>query len=443
MSSEGWQQVAIGDLVDFAIGGGWGEEDDGETPVVVIRGTDIPAVRSGSLSTCPRRFEEKKKAEKRSLVEGDIVFEISGGSQKTGQSTGRPALITSELVDQASCTVIPASFCRLIRFKQERVLPSFMYYHLLNLHSSGRAADYEIQSTGISNFQFKEFLRVHPFSLPPLPEQRRIAWVLGTLDDKIELNRKMARTLEEAAAAIFKARFVDFEGVKEFEETDNGPIPKGWKVKTLGELSLKLTRGKQPSYIDEGGLLVLNQKCIRDGAVSFGQSRRHDTDARDMSDRTVQTGDVLINSTGVGTLGRISEVRWTPEPAAVDSHITLVRANSKEVAPAFLAGYLLSRRHEIEDLGHGSTGQTELARARLAEFRVIVPEPEAQAQYAKEHELMRNLVGNLERESATLAALRDELLPKLISGKIRVPEGVGPDLDQETATEVAEELAEA
>jgi type I restriction enzyme S subunit len=418
MSSEGWQQVAIGDLVDFAIGGGWGEEDDGETPVVVIRGTDIPAVRSGSLSTCPRRFEEKKKAEKRSLVEGDIVFEISGGSQKTGQSTGRPALMTSELVDQAGCTVIPASFCRLIRFKQERVLPSFVYYHLLNLHSSGRAADYEIQSTGISNFQFKEFLRVHPFRLPPIPEQRRIAWVLGTLDAKISLNRKLAQTLEDTAAAIFRARFVDFEGVKEFKDSQIGSIPRGWETGTAGEL-LRFSGGKRPPLLQTFGSVPV-----------LGANGRMGFCDEPMFSEPITT---------IGRVGSSGEVHRCSTASWVSDNAIVVRPAAGR-GPAFT--YFAVRSLEVAPLIGGTT-QPLLTQQALKSMPVVIPDRASCEDFERIARPQIDLVDTCLAANEGLSSLRDELLPKLISGKIRVPEGVGPDLDQETTTEVAEELAEA
>jgi hypothetical protein len=107
--------------------------------------------------------------------------------------------------------------------------------HLQEMHLSGRAGEYEVQSTGISNFQFKHFLEAEKVRLLSLDEQRRIAWGLGSLDDKIELNRRIAETLERIAAAIFRAHFVDFVGVEEFEDSELGPIPKGWEVVPVGE----------------------------------------------------------------------------------------------------------------------------------------------------------------------------------------------------------------
>ena len=94
------------------------------------------------------------------------------------------------------------------------------------MYASGRAALYEQQSTGISNFQFEYFLDSEVIRLPPLEEQRAIAHVLGTLDDKIELNRRMNATLEAMARALFRSWFVDFDPVRAKMEGRDTGLPK-------------------------------------------------------------------------------------------------------------------------------------------------------------------------------------------------------------------------
>ena len=101
----------------------------------------------------------------------------------------------------------------------------------------------------------------------------------------------------------------------------------GWVTEKLGEVCSFLNRGISPKYLDEGGVCVLNQKCIRDHSVNFELSRRHSIAAKAVAkERFVQLGDVLVNSTGTGTLGRVAQLRTEPsEPTTVDSHITIVR----------------------------------------------------------------------------------------------------------------------
>jgi len=276
--------------------------------------------------------------------------------------------------------------------------------------------------------------------VPPKAVQIEIAQTLKRLDDKIELNRKMNETLEAMARALFKSWFVDFDPVRakaegrdtglpehiaalfpdSFEDSELGELPTGWTVKSLGAVTTYLNRGISPSYIDDGGVLVLNQKCIRDGEVDTSKGRRHDPSKRSIIGRTLQFGDILVNSTGVGTLGRVAQFLRVKEEAIVDSHITVVRADSTELTEYYLGIVLGLRQGEIEALGEGSTGQTELSRTRLAEIPILVPSPSIIDQFEHLCSPLRQARITNWQESAILASLRDALLPKLISGELRV-----------------------
>ena len=105
------------------IGGGWGEEQFDEkhtVQVAVVRGTDIPKIAIGDMSTVPRRWETPRKVESRLLRPNDIVIEVSGGSPTSGQHTGRALFVTKEVIDQLGGAVIPASFCRLLRLDDSK-----------------------------------------------------------------------------------------------------------------------------------------------------------------------------------------------------------------------------------------------------------------------------------------------------------------------------------
>jgi type I restriction enzyme, S subunit len=160
-------------------------------------------------------------------------------------------------------------------------------------------------------------------------------------------------------------------------------VTSGWKEERLGEGCSFLHRGIAPKYLDEGGICVLNQKCVRDHRVSFVPSRRHDPQARRVgSDRLVRAGDVLINSTGTGTLGRVAQVREDPsEPTTVDSHVTIARPQPGKFDPDFFGYMLIVIERAIKEAGEGCGGQTELARGVLAErFSVSYPESVAEQQ---------------------------------------------------------------
>lgn len=151
----------------------------------------------------------------------------------------------------------------------------------------------------------------------------------------------------------------------------------GWQTKRLGEVCSFLNRGISPTYLEAGGICVLNQKCIRDHRISYEPSRRHDAEAKKVgSDRLVQAGDVLVNSTGTGTLGRVAQLREDPsEPTTVDSHVTIVRPRRGEFYLDFFGYMLVFIEEALKEAGEGCGGQTELARSVLAEkFSVQYPE---------------------------------------------------------------------
>ena len=150
----------------------------------------------------------------------------------------------------------------------------------------------------------------------------------------------------------------------------------GWESKKLGEVCSFLSRGISPKYLEAGGICVLNQKCIRDHEVNFALARRHDISAKRVSpDRLVQAGDVLINSTGTGTLGRVAQLREAPgEPTTVDSHVTIARPLPGKFFSDFFGYMLIFIEEAIKEAGEGCGGQTELARSVLAEkFSVAYP----------------------------------------------------------------------
>ncbi len=150
----------------------------------------------------------------------------------------------------------------------------------------------------------------------------------------------------------------------------------GWEVERLGEVCDLITRGVAPKYTETEGVCVLNQKCIREHAINYQLARRHDASVKRVSpDRFLQVGDVLVNSTGTGTLGRVAQVREKPaEPTTVDTHVTIVRPQVRRFYPDFF-GYMLIRiEDEIAASGEGTSGQTELPRTIIENcFQVSFP----------------------------------------------------------------------
>lgn len=148
------------------------------------------------------------------------------------------------------------------------------------------------------------------------------------------------------------------------------------------------SRGVSPSYVEENGFVVLNQKCIRRNQISFNDSRLTNNTKKVSKEKFVQQYDVLINSTGVGTLGRLAQFKKLPENLLVDSHIMIIRAKDQyeeiKIDPMYFGYALVERESLIESLGRGATGQTELSKDVLLDtIKIRLPEHKEQKKIAE------------------------------------------------------------
>ena len=259
--------------------------------------------------------------------------------------------------------------------------------------------------------------------LPPLPTQRRIASILSAYDDLIENNTRRIAILEEMARRLYDEWFVQFrfpghEGVP-MVDSEIGKVPQGWEVVRLEDVAAFIGRGISPKYDDEADCRVINQKCILYQRLNMDLSRRQSKNVR--VNKVVRFGDVLINSTGVGTLGRVAQVYEPLENTTVDSHVTIARAE-EAIDLDYFGQQLLSLQPHFEGQGVGATGQTELSRGRVAETSFIQPPCDLQEQFGDIVRPMKSLCTRLAAKNTNLRTQRDLLLPKLISGEIDVSE---------------------
>ena len=147
-----------------------------------------------------------------------------------------------------------------------------------------------------------------------------------------------------------------------------------WLEKTLGEVTAFIAKGIPPKYTEkesEKTIRVLNQKCNRNFEISYNESRIHDCEKKKVPvDKMLRAGDVLINSTGTGTAGRVAQMVEVPVPTTIDGHMILIRP-SEELDPIYYGYAVKSFQSQIEGLAEGSTGQTEINRRRLQDEVII------------------------------------------------------------------------
>ena len=302
-----------------------------------------------------------------------------------------------------------------VTFKKEHIFPRFFYYF-----TKYTGLNHLKHGTSNPSLSRDVFYR-QSIPCPPLSVQGRIAEVLSAYDDLIENNTRRIAILEEMARRIFEEWFVRFRapGVDPSRLVDSplGPIPEGWEVTTIDALAAYVNRGIAPKYDDNGETLVINQKCIRDQRLSLAPARQQSKSVPEA--KFVKRHDILINSTGVGTLGRVAQAPDVPPGCTVDSHVTIVR-RSECIDPYFWGLALLRMEPALSDAGIGSTGQTELQRDRIKAAQLVAPPAELQMRFGRFVEPMRELPILLERQNQNLRSQRDLLLPKLISGEIDV-----------------------
>lgn len=155
-----------------------------------------------------------------------------------------------------------------------------------------------------------------------------------------------------------------------------------WKCDSLGNLISYISKGIPPKYEENKSdetIYVLNQKCNRNYAISYDSARLHNNAIKPVNrDKVLKPNDVLINSTGMGTAGRVAQIFDVPETTTFDGHMILIR-NNELIDPIYFGYSIKAHQSEIESLAEGSTGQTEINRARLCnEIKITFPEDKAE-----------------------------------------------------------------
>jgi len=185
---QGWKVEPVGELLSYYIGGGWGKESPDNKyykKAYVIRGTDILDVRRGKIDSVPRRFHTKSSLKTRVLQKGDIIFEVSGGSKD--QPVGRALMTGQMFLDQFDEEVICASFCKLLRPKRSSILPELLLLHFQNIYDNKKIMQYQVQSTGITNFKFEHFLKNEKIILPSKELQNTFENIIEPIIDEIQI----------------------------------------------------------------------------------------------------------------------------------------------------------------------------------------------------------------------------------------------------------------
>ena len=396
---------SAGELIDFSIGGGWGKEEpaaDYSNKVAIVRGADFPDVDNGIFDRIPVRWEKETKATKASLKAGDVILEISGGTDE--RPTGRTVRVSQELLDSFDCPVIPASFCRLVR-PNEYVNSQYFYYWLQDMYAKGRTWNYQNRSTGLSNFQFKVFCEAEEVRVPSYNEQCAIAEVLCLIDKKRMANIKLNDYLAELLLALQKQ-------IAETEELTESRADEVFNIH-IG----KTPPRKEPEWFSfdrDGNVIWMSIKDMGGGDAYLIDSSEYLTpEAVDKHNiKKCKPGSVLLSfKLTVGRVGIVASEMVTNEAIACFS-------SDDPRKLAYL--YPLLKSYDYASLGSTSSIATAVNSKMIKAMGLKIPSSSVlDAFYERAKPIYELLLSNT-RELAALNELRDTLLPKLMSGEIDV-----------------------
>ena len=354
-------------------------------------------------------IDDTQARELRNVVieEGDVLLNI------TGDSVARCCQVAPDVlparVNQHVSIIRPNLDVLDARFLRYSLVSPAMQTHLLALASAGATR----------NALTKGMIESLSVSAPPLEEQRTIAHILGTLDDKIELNRRMNQTLEAMARALFKSWFVDFDGIpaEDMQESELGLIPKGWRVVALGDVAEQgkgsinpastpermFTHYSLPAFdvaqlplLESGDAIKSNKTPVPDDSVLVSKLNPHIPRIWLVGD----AGDNAVCSTEF--------IVWTPKPPANSAFVYCLASS-----PMF--------NDAMRQLVTGTSNSHQRVRPeQLTNLRIIAANDEMIAKFSEATApLMRKLLHH-RQQSQALGQLRDTLLPRLISGELRV-----------------------
>jgi len=364
---------------------------------------------------------------------GDVLLNITGDS--VARCCHVPANVLPARVNQ---------HVAIIRPNPSKLNPRYLMYYLVN--PSMQQYMLTLAGAGATrNALTKGMIEDFNVPSPPLSVQNAIAHILGTLDDKIELNRRMNETLEAMARVIFESWFVDFDPVRaktegrdpglpkeiadlfpnSFQTTDFGDIPTGWNTKTLGDVTQKITKGTTPTtlgyrFVERGVNFIKAESITEEGYFLTGSFAFIDKETHAALARSIlQEGDILF--TIAGTIGRIARVPASILPANTNQAVAIIRPDCTKIEPLFLL-YWLSQARSQRSLGTRVVHavQANLSLSELSRTTLVFPTRSVLSRLFDHFRTLRIKVDANVNESRNLAALRDALLPKLISGEIRV-----------------------
>lgn len=418
--SNDWKEVKLGDLAEIASSKRIYAKEYVESGIPFYRSKEIIEKNSGNdvsteLYISKERFNELKN-KFGAPIHGDILLTSVG-------TLGIPYIVRNE-----EFYFKDGNLTWLKKFK-DNCYNKFIYYWLLSDYGKN-----QINSRCIGSTQKAltiDTLKKFDIKLPPIEEQKAIAHILSTLDEKIEVNNRINKKLEEMAQTIFKHWFVDFEfpnenrepyksSGEEMVESELGMIPKGWEVDNIGNLVKEIVTGKTPStkapdnYGNKYPFITIPDMHNN---VFIIKTERYLSE----KGNKVQINKLLpANSINVSCIATVGLVAINAKPAHTNQQINSIIPNRDEDVYYFYE-YLKLMSDKLKAIG--STGSTTLNvnKGEFEKMKYIYPQRQVMIRFNNLIKSNFEMIKKKQLENEKLKELKDTLLPKLMSGEIRVP----------------------
>ena len=386
----------------------------------LIRYIDVSSVDNGIIKEIKEvKLEEAPSRAKRIVRNNDILI-----------STVRPNLKHFAYVKESKPNTVASTGFAVISAK--KISPNFLYYYLTTDNYTKYLISIADSHTSTYPAFNPDVIEKSFVPYPSLSEQNSIAQILSNLDSKIELNQRMNQTLEEIGRAIFKHWFVDFEfpdeqgrpyksSGGEMVDSELGEIPKGWELSFLPEVSkiVDCLHTKKPDTTLSDLILLQVYNINEDGTLNLTKKYTvSDSDYKEWTKNILlKEGDCLITNAGrVGAVGQVP----SGFVGGIGRNITAIRP--VDVKPTYLLRYLFSKYGimEIKRLTDDGTVLNSLNVRGIKKIRILIPPEDILDNFELIARSLRKKVEKNNSESDLHSDIRDSLLPKLMSGKIRV-----------------------
>lgn len=411
-----WQRFSVAELIlqkALVIGDGYRAKNAEFRPV------GLPFARIGNIASQGEldlkgadRFPESelKRVGNKVSQPGDIVF--------TSKGTVGHFLFVKETTERFLYSP-QLSFWRI--FKRDLLDPRFIFFWMQGREFHEQIYGLKSQTDMADYVSLSDQRRIR-ITLPPLPIQRRIAEILGRLDDKIEVNRRINRTLEQMAQALYQHWFVDFGPFQngEFVESELGPIPKGWEVKRIKDVAKV-----NPSSINKGhepeSIVYVDIASVSTGSIDEF-TRLAFADAPSRARRLVTHGDIIWSAVRPNRRS-FSLIQHPPDNLVVSTGFAVVRA--VDVPCTFLYTKLATQEFTEYLVSREAGAAYPAVQAKDFENAdILIPTQSVLNEFHRLTEPWFEQRFILQQQNAKLATIRDYLLPKLLSGAISVEAGV-------------------